>query len=141
MARGAHWALGLLAAGLLAGCVNDTASYRIDDSREHTILLHRIQEWPWQDTVKLTIAANRLPECRGGIDVREIPIDARPELYEAPPVYPEPIYILKIGARHFAVSTASCRVQEFDEAPPELGRKLGIFTEQDGRFGFQPLNG
>jgi hypothetical protein len=32
-------------------------------------------------------------------------------------------------------------VQEFDEAPPELGRKLGMFAEKDGRFGFQPLDG
>lgn len=141
-AVGRQTTLSLLAASLLlAGCVNDTASYRIDDSRDHTIMLHRIQEWLWQDTIKLTIAANRMPECRGGIDVRGVPLRARPELYEAPPQYPEPIYILKIDARHFAISTESCRVQEFSETPPDLGRKLGTFAETNGRFAFQPAGG
>ncbi|MFN3594199.1 MAG: hypothetical protein ACK4TK_05890 [Thiobacillaceae bacterium] len=132
---------GLVALLLLAGCVNDTASYRIDDSQDHSIMLHRVQEWLWQDTIKLTIAANRMPECRGGIDVRGVPLRARPELYEAPPQYAEPIYILKIGARHFAISTQSCRVQEFSETPPDLGRRLGTFAEKDGKFGFQPAGG
>lgn len=141
-AEGRRTALGLIALLLLlAGCVNDTASYRIDDSREHTIMLHRVQEWLWQDTIKLTIAANRVPECRGGIDVRGVPLRARPELYEAPPQYAEPIYILKIGARHFAISTQSCRVQEFSETPADLGRKLGTFAEKNGRFAFQPAGG
>ncbi len=141
--KGGRWTtFGLIALPLLlAGCVNDTASYRIDDNQEHTIMLHRVQEWLWQDTLKLTITANRMPECRGGIDVRGVRLRARPELYEAPPQYAEPIYILKIDTRHFAISTQSCRVQEFDETPPELGHKLGTFAEKDGRFVFQPASG
>jgi hypothetical protein len=127
-----------LPALLLAGCVNDTASYLIDGSKEHTIMLHRVQQWLWQDTLAVTIAASRMPECRGGIEIEQVPRAARPELYQAPPEYAEPIYILKIDDRHFAISTQSCRVQAFDEAPADLGTRLGVFEEKDGKFTFSP---
>lgn len=130
------WRAAPLLAMLLAGCVNDTASYLVDGSKEHTIMLHRVQQWLWQDTVALTIATSRMPECRGGIDIEDVPRNARPELYQAPPEYAEPIYILKIGDRHYAISTLSCRVQEFEQAPENLGTKLGVFAEQDGKFAF-----
>ena len=70
------WA-GLLSL-LLAGCVDDTASYLIDGSKEHTIMLRRVQDWFWQDTVALTIAASRLPDCHGGIDIEDVPRSAPP---------------------------------------------------------------
>lgn len=123
---------------LLAGCVNDTASYLIDGSREHTIMLHRVQDWFWQDTVALTVAASRMPDCRGGIEIKDVPRSARIELYQAPPEYAEPIYILKIDDQHWAVSTLSCRVQAFEQAPANLGLRLGVFEEQDGKFAFHP---
>lgn len=123
---------------LLAGCVNDTASYLIEGSKEHTIMLHRVQEWLWRDTVSLTVAASRMPECRGGIEIKDVPRSARPELYQAPPEYAEPIYILKIDDRHWAISTLSCRVQAFDEAPARLGTRLGVFEEKAGKFAFNP---
>lgn len=120
----------LLAAGLallLAGCVNDSASYLIADSPEHGITLLRAQEWFWKDSARLTIVVTRMPDCRGGLDVADVPLDVSPELYEAPPGYAEPIHILKVGERHFAVSTASCRVQEFQERPRDLGTRLGTY--------------
>ncbi len=122
----------------LAACVNDTASYLIDGSREHTIMLHRVQDWFWRDTVALTVAASRMPDCRGGLEIQDVPRRARIELYQAPPEYAEPIYILKIDNRHWAVSTLSCRVQAFDAAPADLGTRLGVFEEKGGKFAFTP---
>lgn len=130
----------LLAAALallLAGCVNDSASYVIDDRDEHTVTLVRAQDWFWKDRARLTILATRMPDCRGGLDVGEIPLDVSPELYQAPPGYAEPIYILKVGTRHFAVSTASCRVQEFAEQPADLGTLLGSYVAGAGRLTFK----
>lgn len=121
---------------LLAGCVDDSASYLTDAERSHGITLKRLQEWFWQDTVRLTILVSRLPECSGGTEVKDVRRSARPVLYEAPPVYAEPIYILKIGQRHYAISSQSCRVQPFEEAPAELGTRLGVFEEKDGKFVF-----
>lgn len=137
--QGRRAALGLIALPLLlTACVNDTASYLIDGSKEHIIMLRRVQEWLWQDTVALTIAASRMPECSGGIDIKDVPRTARPELYQAPPEYAEPIYILKIDGRHYAISTQSCRVQAFEQAPADLGTRLGVFEEKAGRFAFSP---
>ncbi|MCX7673224.1 MAG: hypothetical protein N2Z63_06455 [Thiobacillaceae bacterium] len=127
-----------LAALLTTGCVNDTASYLIEGSREHTIMLHRVQNWIWQDNLTLTVVARRMPDCQGGLDIKGVPRRVRPELYAAPPEYAEPIYILKLGKRHYAVSTLSCRVQAFKEPPAELGHKLGVFAEKNGRFAFHP---
>lgn len=134
-----------LAAGLaaiaLAGCVYDTASYRLADDGDQSIVLARRQDWFWQDSGRLAVTVSRLPECQGGSEIEDVPLAASYELYQAPPDYPEAILILKIGARHFALGTESCRVQEFDETPPDLGRKLGVFAERNGKFSFQPAGG
>jgi hypothetical protein len=131
-------ALGLMLPLLLAGCVNDTASYLVDGSREHTIMLHRLQNWFWRDTVALTITASRMPDCQGGAAIEDVPRKAALTLYQAPPEYAEPIYILDVDGRFYAISTQSCRVQAFDAPPPDPGRKLGVYEEKDGKFAFTP---
>lgn len=120
----------------LAACSQDTASYAIGDDKEHAIVLIRNQTWFWEDRVQLTIAPARLPECQGSLTVEGIPRGEPLRLYRAPEEYAEPIFILQAGARHFAVSTVSCRVQEFREAPAALGTPLGLFREQGTGFGF-----
>lgn len=122
---------------LLAGCMQDSASYPLAGDN-HAISLVRYQNWPWQRTVDLDVVAIRLPDCNGGLRVREVPRDAELALYEPPAEYAEPILILRVQQRHFAVSTTSCRVQEFKEPPADPGRLLGRFRERDGHLGFLP---
>lgn len=139
---GRQTALALLAAPLLlAGCVNDVTSYRSEDEEALSVVLARRQDWFWQDTGRLAVTVSRLPQCQGGLEIEEVPMSAAYALYTAPPEYPEPILILEIEDRHFALGTESCRVQEFDEPPPDLGRRLGTFAEKDGKFGFWPDGG
>lgn len=141
-AVGRQTALALLAASLLlAGCVNDTASYRSEAEDELSVVLARRQDWFWQDTGRLAVTVSHLPQCQGGIEIKDVPLSADYALYAAPPEYPEPLLILEIEDRHFALGTESCRVQEFDETPPDLGRRLGTFAEKDGKFSFQPAGG
>lgn len=128
----------LLAALTLAGCMQDSASYTLAGEEDHAITLIRLQDWPWQSTLNLDVVAIRMPDCNGGLRIRDVPRKAEPALFQAPEAYAEPIYILRVEQRHFAVSTASCRVQEFKEAPDDVGRMLGHFREQDGRFAFVP---
>ncbi len=116
----------LLAVLPLAGCLQDTASYAFPE-KEHAITLVRNQTWFWQDTVELAVMVIRLPQCNGGMTIKDVPLDTRIALYKAPDEYPEPLHLLKSGKRVFAVSTQSCRAQEFKETPPDMGVKLGTF--------------
>lgn len=134
------WNKRLLAALLpplaLAACSQDTASYTIADDKQHAIVLIRNQAWFWEDTVALTIAPARLPDCQGSLTVEDVPKGEPIALYRPPDEYAEPIFILKAGARHFAVSTATCRVQEFKAAPAALGTALGAFHDPGEGFRF-----
>ena len=119
----------------LTGCLQDTASYQFPE-KDHAITLVRNQPWFWLDTVALEVIAIRLPDCHDGITVEAVPRDASLPLFQAPDEYPEPIFILRTGERHYAISTVSCRIQKFETAPADLGEKLGQFQEKDGKFQF-----
>jgi hypothetical protein len=121
---------------VLAGCVQDTASYVIGGERNHAITVARAQKWFWSDAVDVSIIAAHQPECLGGIDVRDVPRMTELVLHQAPDEYAEPIYILTVEGDHYAVSTVSCRVQKFPQAPAETGPVLGRFAEEDGRLRF-----
>lgn len=133
--------LPLLATLALAACTQDTASYAIGGDRQHAILLIRNQAWFWDDRIELTIAPAHLPECQGSLIVKDVPKNASIQLHQAPDEYAEPIYILKTGERAFAVSTTSCRVQAFKQAPAEPGVLLGTFSEGKEGFAFRPADG
>ena len=117
--------------------MQDSASYAFPE-KDHAITLMRNQAWPWQDTLSLEVVAIRLPECHRGMSVRGVPLKAAITLFKAPDEYPEPIFILRVDARHFAIGTRSCQVQEFKETPPDPGARMGAFRERDGKFAFVP---
>ncbi|MDP2786454.1 MAG: hypothetical protein Q8O79_00020 [Pseudomonadota bacterium] len=127
--------LSLVAVLSLTGCIQDSASY-VFPEKEHAITLVRNQTLFWEDTVDIELIAIRLPDCNDGIKVEDVPQDGKLTLYRAPDDYPEPIFILQTGKRLYAVSTQSCQVQLFKEAPADLGEKLGEFYEKDGKFQF-----
>jgi hypothetical protein len=120
---------------LLGGCLQDTASYTLGD-REHAITLVRNQTWPWQSTLNMEVMVLRKPDCNGGGTIPQVERDASLGLYRAPDEYPEPLFLLKVDQRVYALSTLSCRLQPFEKAPDELGQKLGQFVEKDGKFQF-----
>lgn len=130
-----RWLLPISLLPLLAGCFQDTASH-ILGARDHAITVVRSQTWPWQSTVEASIIVVRMPECQGGMPIKEVPEDATYELYRAPDAYAEPMFMLKVNERVFAVSTQSCRVQEFQQRPDDLGERLGDFMVRDGKFQF-----
>lgn len=130
-----RWMLLIPLFPLLAGCFQDTASHSLG-ARDHAITLMRSQTWPWSSTVDVTVIAARMPECNGGGNIEEVPETAEFVLFRAPEEYPEPIFMLKVGQRVFAISTQSCRLQEFQEKPDNLGQRLGTFMVKDGKFQF-----
>jgi hypothetical protein len=124
----------VLLAVLLAGCVQDTASYMIGNDRNHAITLARAQQWFWDDRVEVGVIAARQPACLGGINLKKVPRGAALALYRAPDEYPEPIFILDVEKASYAVSTLSCKVQKFPTPPDDKGQRLGVFKEVDGRL-------
>lgn len=130
-----RWMLLIPFVPLLAGCLQDTASFAVD-ARDHAITLVRNQVWPWESTVDVEVMVLRMPECNGGGSIKAVPEDAVYSLYRAPDEYPEPIFMLKVEQRVFAVSTQSCRLQEFGQMPDNLGQALGQFKVVDGKFQF-----
>lgn len=127
--------LPLLALVPLAGCMQDSASYTFPE-KNHAISLIRTQAWPWQDSMELGISVVRQPDCDGGLQLKDVPLKAELSLFKAPDDYAEPIFILRVDKRDYAISMDSCRVQAFREPPPDVGVKLGAFKEKDGKFSF-----
>jgi hypothetical protein len=127
--------LALMALLPVAGCMQDVATYSLPE-KDHGITLMRTRDWPWQRGLELEVIAIRLPECTGGITVKDVPREAVYDLYKAPDQYVEPIFILAFDKRDYAVSTQTCQVQEFKTPPADLGVKLGVFRVKDGRFQF-----
>jgi hypothetical protein len=58
-----HLLLPLLAAPLLSACVNDGATYEIDNTREHVLSLIREQPYFWDSKVNLYLVVSRMPAC------------------------------------------------------------------------------
>lgn len=136
-----HRALLVLATlPVLAGCVQDTASYMIDDNRNHAITVARAQKWFWSRGVDVSVIAARQPDCLGGLDIREIARDSELILHRGPDDYAEPIYILDVEGRFYAISTVSCRVQKFEEAPADAGPVIGRYREVDGKLQYLAEN-
>ena len=83
----------LLAPLLLAGCVNDSASYRVD-SNDHAITLRVVQDYFWQKQASLRLTAVRMPDCQRQFDLGEIALSGLEiELFESGPN----VYTLRAG--------------------------------------------
>ncbi|MEW5770984.1 MAG: hypothetical protein AB1831_11560 [Pseudomonadota bacterium] len=130
-----RWILLLPLLPLLAGCLQDAASYSLGE-RDQAITLMRNKTWFWKDTVDVEVIIARMPDCNGGGSIKEVEQASAMTLYRAPDEYPEPLFLLKTSAGVYAVSAQSCRMQKFPEAPADLGQKLGAFKEVDGKFRF-----
>jgi len=128
------WMLIVPVLPLLGGCLQDSTSYEVS-ARDHAITLVRNQMFPWSD-IAVEVIVMRWPDCNAGGRIEGVSQEDKFTLYKAPDEYPEPIFMLKTGKQVFALSDQSCRVQKFEEAPDELGEKLGTFAEKDGKFQF-----
>jgi hypothetical protein len=120
---------------VLAGCVQDSASYMIDGDRNHAVTVMRNQKWFWNSAVDVTVVAARQPDCLGGLDIKGVARDAKLVLHRGPEdYYPEPIFILTVENANYAVSTQSCRVQKFAEPPADPGPVIGHYQEEGGKL-------
>lgn len=111
----------LLAPLLLAGCVDDSATYYIDGN-EHALTVRAVQAWFWKKDVTLELVAARMPDCQRRIALGELPIgELELELFASG----DNEYTLRAGEQAWRVETRDCRELE---APEQVtGRPLGVF--------------
>ena len=118
---------------LLTACVRDSATYYTDSSRNHTLSLRRDQEYFWNDNVRLTLVAARIPECQRQIPLGEmLKDDVDIEVFAAP----ENRWSLRGDGQVWQVETESCAL--IGEKGPASGDKVGHFKVDGGKLVFEP---
>lgn len=119
----------LLAPLLLAGCVNDSATYRIDPN-DHAITLRVVQDVFWSKQATLRLTAVRLPDCQRQVELGEVALSGLEiELFETSPN----VYTLRSGEDTWQVETQNCSQLEAPEAKAVTGQALGVFHLDDDK--------
>jgi hypothetical protein len=111
----------LLAPLLLAGCVDNSATYYIDGN-QHALTVRALQEYFWKKDITLDLLASRMPDCQRRIALGKLPMpDVEIELFESG----ENVYTLRAGEQVWRVETQGCSEME---APEQVtGKPLGLF--------------
>lgn len=112
---------------LLAGCVNDSATFYADATREHTLTVRRQQEYFWKDDAQYTLMAARLPECQRAIPLGEMPLeDLEFELFASG----DNVWSLRAGKYVWQVDTTGCTLVAEGGDTTATGVKLGTFVTE-----------
>ena len=129
-----HLLLPLLAAPLLSACINDGATYEIDNTREHVLSLIREQPYPWDAKVNLYLVVSRMPACIRRHNLGAGTDKTKVEVYQVP----SGAFIIKVGKRMFATETQTCEsFAKMDSEPPEgMGELMGTFRVKKGELVF-----
>ncbi|MBP5987061.1 MAG: hypothetical protein KA538_07735 [Azonexus sp.] len=129
-----HLLLPLLAAPLLSACINDGATYEIDNTREHVLSLIREQPYPWDAKVNLYLVVSRMPACMRRHNLGAGTDKTKVEVYQVP----SGAFIIKVGKRMFATETQTCEsFAKMDSEPPEgMGELMGTFRVKKGELVF-----
>lgn len=118
----------LLAPLLLAGCVDQSASYAIDGN-DHALIVRAEQERFWSDEVTLHVIASRLPDCQRQLALGSVPLgDLDLELF----ANGDDVYTLRAGERQWQVETRGC-TELAAPAQAATTRPLGAFHLDDSK--------
>jgi hypothetical protein len=113
----------LLTPLLLAGCINQSASYYIDGPN-HSLTLRAEQEYFWSDELVVKMVTAHMPDCQRQFPMTTLPpADFQIELYGAG----ENVYSLRVGKQVMRVETGSC-TRLTEPTQEELGERIGTFT-------------
>jgi hypothetical protein len=123
----------LLFAALLAGCTKEPAGFLIEGGN-HSLTVERNKPYFWSDGWELDLIVARYPECQRRYPLKKAGEKLRVDLYRTP----TGAFILNQGKRWYVAETQDCRMQQFEEEPPEPGEYLGAFRVKNDVFAFVP---
>lgn len=96
--------LSLLLPLLLAGCVNESASYAIGGN-DHALTVLVTQDYFWNKQADVRLVASRLPDCQRQFDLGRAPVaDLNVELFSTG----ENTFLLRSGDAMWQVETEGC---------------------------------
>ena len=129
-----HLLLSLLTLPLLTACVNDGATYEIDNTREHVLSLIREQPYFWDSKIELYLVVSRMPACMRRHSMGLGTPNTKVEIYQVP----SGAFIVKAGKRMYATETQNCVnfVKMTDEPAEGMGKLMGTFREKKGELVF-----
>jgi len=116
---------------LLAGCVDDTASFRAGGGNL-SVTVHRAQEHFWSDEVTVEVVVTRLPDCQRRIELGVIPADDVEFELLSPG---DDQWYLRAGKDLWQFETQSCT--QYAEAKGDPGQLLGVFRVEEGKLLFE----
>lgn len=117
---------------LLAGCVDDTASFRTEGGNL-SITVHRAQEHFWSDEVVVDVVVARQPECQRRFELGVIPANEVEFELLSPG---DDQWYLRAGPQLWQFETGSCR--QYEEAQGQPGQLLGLYKVEKGKLVFEP---
>lgn len=126
--------LALLAVPLLSACINDGATFEIDNTREHVLSLIREQPYFWDDKVNLYFVVARMPACMRRHELGTGTAKTKVEVYQVP----SGAFIVKAGKKMFATETQTCEgwAKVGEEPEGGMGKLIGTFRVKKGELVF-----
>lgn len=113
---------------LLAGCIDDSASFAIG-AHDHALSLIREQRYFWEDEVELSLVVTRLPDCQQRHSLESVAAAGlKIQLYETD----SQTYLLRQNKNWYAADSDTCSMSVV-EPPKEAaqGTLLGAFEQDD----------
>jgi hypothetical protein len=119
-------ALILLAPLVLAGCVDESASYSIDGNQD-TLTVRAVQDYFWNAQATLRLVAARLPDCQRQLVLGQVPLSGlEVELFASG----EHVYTLRAGENIWQLDTGACA--QLPTPAQASGTPLGTFRLSAG---------
>lgn len=129
--------LPLLAPLLLAGCVNESASYTMDGN-DHGLTLVVTQDYFWTRQADVRVIASRLPDCQRQFDLGKAPLaDLNVELFSTG----EEKFLLRSGEEMWQVETQGCTRMPAPSGDVQA-QPIGVFhLDANKKLVFDPAEG
>ncbi|MET0321515.1 MAG: hypothetical protein ABW069_12415 [Duganella sp.] len=126
--------ISLLTPLLLAGCVDDSASYFVDGKAgSHALTVHRAQKHFWSNVTTVELIMQRLPDCMRRIELTDLPADeVEIELLSGG----DNVWTLRSGSEAWQVESQTCTL--YPDVKGDGGELIGVFRDDgSGRFVFE----